>query len=298
MSDNSQFGIGIRDIASIEEMGAVERLQREVWGCADVDVVPRMMLRPATEVGGVLVGAYDGARLVGFAFGFVGLEGGRLVLHSHMLAVTPEYRARGLGFRLKLAQRARALAGGIELMTWTFDPLQSRNARLNFARLGAVSDSYRVDYYGDVSTSALHRGTGTDRLWVTWHLTDERVGRRLAGENVDGETKEYREARAVLERDELDRAVPLVQSDEDGSPVTAQIAQGVRGELVSIDIPEDINALVGHDAALALKWREATRAAFGEAFAAGFIAEDFFRVERRGQPCGAYLLRRRGEGGG
>ncbi|MCA1642617.1 MAG: hypothetical protein LC785_11850 [Acidobacteria bacterium] len=85
MTDKSQFGIGIRDIASIEEMGAVEELQREVWACGDIDVVPRMMLHPAREVGGTLVGAFDGALLVGFAFGFVGLERGRLVLHSHML---------------------------------------------------------------------------------------------------------------------------------------------------------------------------------------------------------------------
>src|SRR5918912_2408739 len=120
MAGKSQSEIGIRDIASIEEMGAVEELQREVWRCADVDVVPRMMLHPAREVGGLLVGAYDGARLVGFAFGFVGLEHGRVVLHSPMLDVKPEYRGHDLGFRLKAAQRERALAEGVARLTWTF----------------------------------------------------------------------------------------------------------------------------------------------------------------------------------
>jgi predicted GNAT superfamily acetyltransferase len=287
MTDNSQSSIGIRDIVSIEEMGAVEDLQREVWRCADVDVVPRMMLHPAREVGGVLVGAYDGARLVGFAFGFVGLERGRLVLHSHMLAVKPEYRGRSLGYLLKLAQRERALAEGVKLMTWTFDPLQSRNAHLNFARLGVTSDTYRVNYYGDVSTSPLHRATGTDRLWVTWHLDGERVARRIEASSDEPEKA----------RGELERATPLVSLGADGSPADVRPAKGARGGLVSIEIPEDINAPGEQDAGLAQRWREATRVAFSGALSAGYVVEEFFRVERNGRRGGAYLLRRmNGEG--
>ncbi|MFL6228555.1 MAG: GNAT family N-acetyltransferase [Pyrinomonadaceae bacterium] len=287
MTDYSQSPIGIRDITSIEEMGAVEELQREVWACADVDVVPRMMLHPAREVGGTLVGAYDGARLVGFAFGFVGLERGRLVLHSHMLAVKPEYRGRALGSCLKLAQRERALAEGIKLMTWTFDPLQSRNAHLNFARLGVVSDSYRVNYYGDISTSPLHRATGTDRLWVTWHLDSPRVLNRINS------------ARAAAEsvRDELERAAPLVRFGADGSPVVKRLTEAAHGGLVTIEIPDDIDALREQDAEVALRWRAATRDAFQSALAEGYVVEEFFRVERDGRRGGAYLLRRlKGDG--
>lgn len=286
MTDKSQFGIGIRDIASIDEMGAVEELQREVWACGDIDVVPRMMLHPAREVGGVLVGAYDGARLVGFAFGFVGLERGRLVLHSHMLAVKAEYRGHDLGALLKLAQRARALDAGIKVMTWTYDPLQSRNAQLNFARLGVVSDDYRVDYYGDVSTSPLHRGTGTDRLWVTWLLDGERVRRRLDA------------PRAELERarEELERATPLVCAGAGGAPEISKITEGARGGLVSIEIPPDINELRRNDLELARRWREATRESFLAAFDTGYVAEEFFRARRNGDAYGAYLLRQRGDG--
>ena len=285
MSDNSQSEIGIRYIVSIEEMGAVEELQREVWACADVDVVPRMMLHPAREVGGVLVGAYHGSQLVGFAFGFVGLERGRVALHSHMLAVKEEYRGRQLGYRLKLAQRERALAEGIALMTWTFDPLQSRNAHLNFARLGVVSDAYHVDYYGDVSTSALHQNIGTDRLWVTWHLDSERVKLKLArqGSGARGEDE-----RAI---DELEQSQPLVRIGEDGSPQTDRLSKGARGSLVSIEIPGDIDGLQRRDLRLARRWREATRGAFRVAIDAGYVVEDFFRVERHGRRCGAYLLR-------
>ena len=285
MPDKSQFGIGIRDISSIDEMGAVEELQREVWACGDIDVVPRMMLHPAREVGGTLVGAFDGALLVGFAFGFVGLERARLVLHSHMLAVKPEYRGRDLGARLKLAQRERALRQGIKLMTWTYDPLQSRNARLNFARLGVVSDDYRIDYYGDVSTSPLHRATGTDRLWVVWHLDGERVRLRL-GAGPD----ELERA-----REELGRAAPLVRAGAGAEPEASPLA-GDAGP-VSIEIPPDINELQRADPRLARRWREATREAFRAAFAAGYAAEEFFGAGRNGGGPAAYLLRRRGAGG-
>jgi predicted GNAT superfamily acetyltransferase len=284
VTDKSQFGIGIRDIASIEEMGAVEELQREVWACGDIDVVPRMMLHPAREVGGTLVGAFDGARLVGFAFGFVGLERGRLVLHSHMLAVKPEYRARKLGYLLKLAQRERALDAGIKVMTWTYDPLQSRNAHLNFARLGGVSDDYRVDYYGDVSTSPLHRAMGTDRLWVTWHLDDERVLRKIAAPHDEFERT----------REELGRATPLVRAGAGGEPETSKITGGASDGLVSIEIPSDINELQKSDPDLARRWRAATRESFRAAFAAGYVAEEFIRVERNGEERGAYFLKQRG----
>ena len=282
MTDNSQSPIGIRDITSIEEMGAVEDLQREVWRCADVDIVPRMMLHPAREVGGTLVGAYDGARLVGFAFGFVGLERGRLVLHSHMLAVKPEYRARRLGYLLKLAQRERALAKGIKIMTWTFDPLQSRNAHLNFARLGTISDSYRLNYYGDISTSPLHGATGTDRLWVTWQLDSARVVKRIDDSRVVDKNS----------HDDLERAVPLVRLDADGGPAASRFAKDAPGGLVSIEIPDDIEAVVAHDTELALRWRVATRIAFLGALSEGYVVEEFFRVERDGRRIGAYLLRR------
>lgn len=104
-------------------MRAVEDLQKQVWGCSDLDVFPAIAMVPIAEIGGVLVGAFDENELVGFVLGFPGYEGGKGWLHSDMLAVRPEYRLHGLGYRLKLAQRERALANGIETITWTFDPL-------------------------------------------------------------------------------------------------------------------------------------------------------------------------------
>ena len=277
--------IVIRDIETLAEMRAVEELQREVWG-AD-DIVPLTHLVAAVEVGGILVGAFDQEGLVGFVYGFMGREGAQDVIHSHMLAVRPGHRNRSLGYRLKLAQRERALARGFDRITWTFDPLQSRNAHLNFGRLGVVADSYRVNFYGAESPSALHRHIGTDRLWVTWLLRSERVRRRLeSGPMAEQLTPE------MLMR----QTIKLVEADERGAPVLKERTAAIKGLPALIEIPGDIGSLQQHDPSLAVRWREATRRAFREALASGFVVEEFYRLDRNGQRLGAYLLSRTTQG--
>jgi predicted GNAT superfamily acetyltransferase len=159
----------IRDLRSDADLAAVEQLQREVWGFSDLDVVSASIFRVMLEIGGVLLGAFDGAELVAFNSGFVGHRHGHLEIHSDMLAVREAYRDRGLGYTLKMAQRERTLAMGIKRITWTFDPLRSRNAYFNFRKLGVLSNEYRVNFYGESTSSFLH-SIGTDRLWVTWLL--------------------------------------------------------------------------------------------------------------------------------
>src|SRR5688572_8341712 len=180
MSVASVSSINIREVESVAEIRQVEELQRIVWGIPDIEVVPLSQLMAARSSGGVLLGAFDGELMAGFAYGFVGLEHGRTVHHSHMLAVRKEYRKHDLGFRLKAAQREYVLAQGIERMTWTFDPLQSLNAHFNFGKLGVVSNKYYINYYGEEAASFLHQN-GTDRLWVTWLLKTERVIEKLKG---------------------------------------------------------------------------------------------------------------------
>jgi predicted GNAT superfamily acetyltransferase len=165
--------IRIREIDEPAEMRAVEELQKEVWGIPDLDVVPLTHLVAAKEAGGVLIGAFDGETLVGFVYGFPSLERGQLAHHSHMLAVKPAYRNFDLGRRLKFAQRDHVRAQGIELISWTFDPLQSLNAHFNFNKLGVIADRYLPNFYGEDPASFLHQ-TGTDRLWVSWFLSRER----------------------------------------------------------------------------------------------------------------------------
>src|SRR5215213_242047 len=169
--------IVIRDIESLAEMREVEQLQREIWGVADLEVYPALALKPQRELGAILIGAFAEGRLVGFVFGFPGILNGETIIHSDMLGISAAYRSQNLGYLLKRAQREAALALGVKLITWTFDPLQSPNAHLNFSKLGVIADRYYVDYYG-VTSSFLHR-FGTDRLWVTWLLESERVKSRL-----------------------------------------------------------------------------------------------------------------------
>jgi predicted GNAT superfamily acetyltransferase len=187
--------IDIREIRDRNEMRAVEALQKEVWGVEDLEVLPAIEFIAAQAVGAILIGAFDGAELIAFVYGFPGFEGEHRIIHSDMLAVRDAYRDRGLGRTLKLAQRDAALARGVERITWTFDPLQTRNAFLNFEKLGVTADRYFRDFYGE-TTSPLHAG-GTDRLWVTWHLR-ERPAFEPTSERIAVTTRE--ETRHAFER--------------------------------------------------------------------------------------------------
>src|SRR6185436_4677524 len=139
----------------------------------DAYVTKPIDINSLKELGAILMGAFTGGRMVGFVFGFPGILNGETIIHSDMLGVRPEYRSQSLGYMLKLAQRDAALALGVKRITWTFDPLQSRNAHLNFGKLGVTADRYLINYYGETS-SFLHQ-SGTDRLWVTWQLDRQRV---------------------------------------------------------------------------------------------------------------------------
>jgi predicted GNAT superfamily acetyltransferase len=279
----SKPAVTIRDLQSYEDMKQVEEVEREVWGLSDLDTTPLTLAIATREAGSIWVGAFEGTKLVGFAFGFLGMEHGQLIVHSHMLAVREPYRNSRLGYTLKLAQRERALALRIDelrinQMTWTFDPLQSKNAHLNFARLGVVSESYKVDFYGPETSSLLHRN-GTDRLWVTWPLASRRVQGRLQG----------KESRAEI-LDALSTLTPLVQFNGDGKPVCNDLAAALNRQRIAIEIPSEIGRVQQKDPALAREWRLRTRWAFTEALKAGFFVAEFCRTVRGQQGPGVYLL--------
>jgi predicted GNAT superfamily acetyltransferase len=173
--------IDIRSLSTLDQFERCVALQIEVWGYNDGDTIPRRMFVVAQRIGGQVLGAFDGDTMIGFAMSLPGYRDGWSYLHSHMLAVLPEYRNAGIGRRLKLAQRDDASARGFELMEWTFDPLEIRNAHLNIARLGAISRRYQPDFYGP-STSPLQGGLPTDRLYAEWWLRSSRVASVLRGE--------------------------------------------------------------------------------------------------------------------
>ncbi len=241
----------IREVKSSADLKAVEELQRVVWGSADLDILSPLSLRASIETGALLLGAFDGPVMAGFLYAFPAYHDGQIELHSDMTGLRPEYRDRGLGYRLKLEQRDWALKRGIPIVTWTFDPLRSRNAYFNFHKLGAISDSYRVNFYGEESTSFLHRNS-TDRLWVTWKLDTARVRDRLAG---------------VMPS--LIDASSIISVGQDSEPVVHNVAQGAARVVIEIPLDPDLV-----DFETAGRWREATRNAFLERFSAGYVVTD------------------------
>lgn len=164
----------IRKCEGVEEFNKCVELQKEVWNFSDLDVVPLRMFVVADKIGGQIIGTFDGNTLVGFALSIPGSRNGHPYLHSHMLAVKEKYRNAGLGRRMKLAQREDGIARGFELIEWTFDPLEIKNAYLNIEKLGAIARRYTINQYG-MSSSPLQGGLPTDRLIAEWWLKSKRV---------------------------------------------------------------------------------------------------------------------------
>lgn len=274
-------GFTIRPLTTIEDCRAVADLERDVWGYTDAeDVVPPPVLIVSTKRGGVLLGAFDSAGVMkGFVYSIPGLKDGRPIQWSHMLGVTADARNRGLGFELKLAQREATLAMGLELIEWTYDPLQALNAHLNFSRLGVIVEEYEENVYGE-SSSPLHRGTPTDRFVAQWRITEPHVGRRIS-------------AAGPAVRDGSIRTAPVVNPSVEGTdwirPGAAALELDARRLLV--EIPTGFTDVQARDPGLAREWRLTTRRIFQHYLARGYRVVDFFlaREARRGQ----YLLARK-----
>jgi predicted GNAT superfamily acetyltransferase len=279
MSDaRPKTSITIRDLRTIDDLTQAVATEKEVWGSDDLDLTSLTFAIASQEAGHLWLGAFDGSKMAGYAFAFPSIEQGRASLHSHMLAVREPYREFDLGTKLKLAQRERALALRIHEITWTFDPLHSKNAHLNFAKLGAVSDIYKVDFYGAATSSALHQN-GTDRLWVKWPIASRRVEDRLKGKD---NRAEMLDALSVLH--------PLIRFNGEGRPARDDLSAVLARQRIAIEIPSDIGAIESKDPDLAREWRQATRWAFGEALKAGFFVAEFCRTVRGQQGPGVYLL--------
>jgi predicted GNAT superfamily acetyltransferase len=167
--------IEVRELKEQAELAQAVRMQKEIWGFEDVDLLPVRLFVVAGKIGGQVLGAFDGPRMVGFCLCIPGLKpGGVSYLHSHMMGVAADYRNRGVGRLLKTTQRLDALARGVQLIEWTFDPLEIKNAFFNIERLGAVVRRFVLNQYG-TSTSHLHGGLPTDRCVAEWYIANPRV---------------------------------------------------------------------------------------------------------------------------
>jgi predicted GNAT superfamily acetyltransferase len=276
----------IRLIETPDEMLLVEALQREVWPGSETDVVPAHLLIAAVHNGGLVLGAFEGERLVGFVFGFPGIEstpdGPRPMHCSHMAGVLDSHRGRGLGFALKRAQWQMARQQGLDHMTWTYDLLLSRNAYLNISRLGAVCSTYRRSEYGYMRDD-LNSGLPSDRFNVDWWLNTSRVERRLS-----------KQARPSLTLGALIHLGmhPLynLQEDPNGLQRPPEHVPHLQGQILAAEIPGDFLAVKAADLAMARDWRFFTRELFETAFARGYIVTDF-AVDRGSKvPRGLYIL--------
>ena len=284
-------GVRIERLSEINRYHECESLQERVWGLDGIDVVPLHLMITMQKSGGLILGAFDETdRMVGFLLGFLGARDGnvRRPKHcSHMMGVLEEWRGRGVGYRLKLAQREHALSQELDLVTWTYDPLESLNAALNIGKLGAVCGTYVRDLYGPM-TDGLNAGLSTDRFCVDWWIDSDRVRTRLSGDRP-------RPSLAAV----LDRGAVLLNPatvGSDGLPRPAPALERSRASIVLIEIPANVRAIKAADMGLARRWRERTREAFEERFAVGYTVSDFLSEEEGGVGRSWYVLERGCEG--
>jgi predicted GNAT superfamily acetyltransferase len=255
-------GIEVRLVRGDEEYAACEAMSRDIWGAAERNVVPRELLKTVDLNGGIVAGAFTPqGSLVGFVFGFLGMREGRLRLCSHQLGVRPEWRGRGLGLALKQLQRRRSLELGYDLITWTFDPLEARNAYLNLQRLGTVARLYDRNHYGEMEDE-LNRGLPSDRFETEWWIREPHHPRQ----DAPGD------------------AIVLLEVGPDGEPLPHEAELG-GDEVVLIGVPQDFQAVRQRDMELARRWRLRSRSAIERALAAGLSATGFLRD-------GRYLMER------
>ena len=249
----ARSGVTFAPLDELADADRVNEVIRRVWGGQELQ---REWIRAHQHAGAVLIGAESEGELTGYVFGFPGLQDG-LHLHSHMLAVVPEWQSRGVGFALKLAQRAATLEAGLDEIRWTYDPLLARNAWFNIMKLGSVGFAFLPDFYGEM-TDALNAGDRSDRFEVRWRLRSPRSGRAAVA--------------AVPAEADLAGSVPVLRAVGDADaprPVATGEPPGARA---TVAIPRDHFALRARDAAFAAEWRAAAAKAFVECFAAGLVA--------------------------
>ncbi|MCP4253736.1 MAG: GNAT family N-acetyltransferase [Candidatus Scalindua sp.] len=274
--------ITLKQLKTLEDLNPCEGLQEAVWKFSKSDIIPPRFMRVLCKHGGFAMGAFDGDTMIGFVFGVPAIHYGRPSQHSHMLAVLPEYRNHNVGYKLKAAQRKEALNRNIDLITWAFDPLQSKNAHLNINKLGVIACSYDINLYGEASSSKLHSGLGTDRLLAEWWLVSDKVKTIIDGHTHDAEEKLSAKGLHINE----------TRHDEQGFLVPVEPDLALTDEVLLLEIPDDIDRMKASNIEAARKWRELIQKAFLHYFNAGYYANSLQveRVDNTRRVC--YVLER------
>jgi len=264
--------VSIKDIEDPDEVRRVVEVEARAWGTSET--TPPHIFIAGRFAGGILKGAYVDGRLVGYVFGIPGVYRGRLCHYSHQLAVDPEYRNLGIGRLLKLAQREECLKRGLDLVIWTFDPLQSLNCHFNLRKLSVIVRTYLVNHYGEMRDS-LNFGLPSDRFLAEWWIRSRWVVDRLEGKSPGLFASEAPN--------------PLIEVRR-GDPPTPSDPSTPGGDAVSVPVPASINEVKRRSRDAALRWRLATREAYLEAFRRGYVAVDYVFDKKEG--VGYCVLRR------
>ncbi len=261
----------IRPLNTVAEFHQAEQVQRQIWGFVDVEVLPLHLLLTAQKNSGLVLGAFINGEMVGVLFGFLGMTAtGKLKHCSHIMGVIPEYQGRGIGYLLKIKQRDYVLAQGLKLITWTYDPLESRNAYVNIHKLGAICRTYLPNLYGEIRDD-LNKGLPSDRFEVEWWLRSLRVEAKLS---ESSEEKAW----------SLERLEPVNTVDTASSSLLRPVSWTFEAvPQVLVEIPADFQQIRAQDNSLALAWRELSRELFARYFAAGYAVVEIFNSlkERR-----------------
>jgi predicted GNAT superfamily acetyltransferase len=260
--------IKIRPINTLTDLRRCHEIQRATWGFTDLMVFPYTQLISAAHNGGTLLGAYEGPSLVGFVYGYLGMSGTKLYLFSQRMGVLPNYQSKGIGMKLKLAQRDNMLRQGIDLMVWTYDPLLGKNASLNIEKLGGIVRHYARDIYGAVS-NPLQVGLSTDRFLLEWELMSDRVRERIRSKKPRPRAEEWL-------REEKYNFVNYVTWESNlPRPIASDLEMDE--EVLLVQIPHDLNLIKKMDLGLARGWRESTRDIFETYFRRGYVLTSFAR---------------------
>lgn len=278
--------IKVRVLSTADEMRAAEELQTLVW---QVDIIPGHLALALSHNGGFVAGAFDGDLLVGFVLGFIGTDinspgrvaMARLTHYSHELAVHPDYRNRGIGYALKLAQREFVMEQGIRLISWTYDPLMSVNAQLNIRRLGAICSTYIKDAYGELR-DGLNVDDQSDRFHVDWWVTSKRVETRLKKQRKLLDLAHFLSAGA--------KKVNPTRLDANGLLLPSEEIYHPEGTFALVEIPPNYQKIKTLDSGLARAWRAQTREIFLDTFKRGYLVTDFIYLREERYPRSYYLL--------
>lgn len=284
--------IEVRAVEGWDEINQIEELQRIIWTRDEREVIPAHVFHALQYNGAALYGAFDGANMVGFTLAVLATVEGldhridqvaaaRLKMYSVIAGVLPECRDADVGYRLKLAQRDFALRIGVRLVTWTYDPLESRNGRFNIGKLGAICHTYTRNFHGEMT--GINAGLDSDRFDVEWWVTSNRVKGRTNKERRPLSLQSLLSGGALLTNEST--------FNKEGLLVPPSNYVSHPSNLILVEIPANFQELKQRDLALAVRWREHTRTLFENLFDSGFMVTDFVRhVDSNDQQRSYYLL--------